>query len=107
LGNPCCGSQRGFTPRDPVENEDVAHASFGEVCRAWSGRTILTCNAQQTQATIEGHATINGSGSYTFQIIVQDNGSSGSSDAYGIRLTNGYNSGVQPLRSGNVDIHKT
>ncbi|MGB2952741.1 MAG: Ig-like domain-containing protein, partial [Gaiellaceae bacterium] len=66
----------------------------------------VTCNPQQTQATIEGHATINGSGSYTFQIIVQDNGSSGSSDAYGIRLSNGYNSGVQPLRSGNVDIHK-
>jgi Bacterial Ig-like domain (group 1) len=66
----------------------------------------VTCNAQQTQATIEGHATINGSGSYTFQIIVQDNGSGGSSDAYGIRLSNGYNSGVQPLSGGNVDIHK-
>lgn len=65
----------------------------------------IVCSSDKTQATIYGRATINGSGSYIYRIVLQDNGSSGSTDAYGIRLSNGYDSGLQSLRSGNVDIH--
>jgi hypothetical protein len=67
----------------------------------------INCNSTFTEATIEGQATINGSGSYHYTITVQDNGSSGSSDAYGITLSNGYSSGLRALKSGNVDIHKS
>ena len=66
----------------------------------------IVCSADKTQATIYGRATINGSGSFIYRIVLQDNGSNGSTDAYGIRLSNGYDSGLQSLRSGNVDIHK-
>jgi len=68
--------------------------------------TSIVCSSDKTQATIYGQATINGSGSYVYRIVLQDNGSSGSTDAYGIRLNSGYDSGVRSLRSGNVDIHK-
>ena len=40
-----------------------------------------------------------------YTITVQDNGSSGSTDAYGIDLSNGYSSGLRFLKGGNVDIH--
>ena len=66
----------------------------------------VVCSSDKTQATLYGQATINGSGSYTYRIVLQDNGSSGSTDAYGIRLSNGYDSGLQSLQNGNIDIHK-
>jgi hypothetical protein len=69
--------------------------------------TSIVCSADKTQASIYGQATIDGSGSYVYRIVVQDNGNSGPTDAYGIRLSNGYDSGLQSLRSGNVDIHKS
>ena len=42
---------------------------------------------------------------YVFRIDVSDLGSPGTSDTYGILLSNGYNSGVQTLMGGNVTIH--
>jgi hypothetical protein len=65
----------------------------------------INCNVTFTEATIEGQATINKSGSYHYTITVQDNGSSGSTDAYGINLSNGYSSGLRSLQGGNIDIH--
>ena len=58
-----------------------------------------------TQASIFGKATIDGSGSFDYQIDVQDLGEPGSSDTYRIRLSNGYDSGEQVLGGGNVQIH--
>jgi hypothetical protein len=66
----------------------------------------VTCNAAGTSASIFGTATVNGGGSFDFRIDVTDNGEPGRSDTYRIRLSNGYDSGVQTLSAGgNVQIH--
>jgi hypothetical protein len=66
----------------------------------------LTCNEERTQATVFGTATINGSGMHEFRIDVQDLGEPGvGRDTYRISLSNGYDSGVQRLKGGNVQIH--
>ena len=58
-----------------------------------------------TQASIFGTATVNGSGSFDYQIDLQDLGEPGTADTYRIRLSNGYDSGEQTLVGGNVQIH--
>ena len=68
--------------------------------------TATTCSDDRTMASIFGKATIDGAGSHVFRIDVRDGGSGGSNDNYGITLDNGYMSGQQPLRGGNVTIHK-
>jgi Big-like domain-containing protein len=74
----------------------------------------LTCTPDLKHATIWGEATINGTGMpptglnpWTFRIDVTDMGSGGSNDSYGIIVNNGYASGQQDLKGGNVTIHKT
>jgi hypothetical protein len=65
----------------------------------------VTCSRDGTSASIFGTATIDGSGSFDFRIDVVDNGEPGAgSDTYRIRL-NGYDSGVQTLLGGNIQIH--
>jgi hypothetical protein len=66
---------------------------------------VLTCGRDGTSATIFGTATVNGSGSYAFRIDVQDLGEPGANDTYRIRLSTGYDSGMQTLNQGNVQIH--
>ena len=58
-------------------------------------------------ATIYGRATVNGSGDFVFRIDVTDGGSGGSTDSYGILMSDGYVSGQHLLGGGNVDIHKS
>jgi Mg-chelatase subunit ChlD len=65
----------------------------------------VTCSSDGKSASIFGTATINGSGSFNFRIDVTDNGEPGSADTYRIRLSNGYDSGVQTLEGGNVQVH--
>jgi Bacterial Ig-like domain (group 1) len=66
----------------------------------------VTCNAAKTKASIFGTATVNGGGTFNFRIDVADNGEPGRADTYRIRLSNGYDSGVQTLSAGgNVQIH--
>ena len=62
-------------------------------------------SSSETQASIFGTATINGSGSFDYQIDLQDFGEPGTADTYRIQLSNGYDSGVQVLYGGNVQIH--
>jgi len=66
----------------------------------------VTCSRDGTSASIFGAATVNGSGSVLYRIDVVDNGEPGSSDTYRIRLGSGYDSGVQTLTGGNVQVHK-
>jgi len=66
----------------------------------------VVCSADGTSASIFGTATIDGSGSVDYRIDVTDRGEPGSSDTYQIRLSNGYDSGLQTLSGGNVQIHK-
>ena len=65
----------------------------------------VVCNAARTQAGVFGRASVNGSGSFDFRIDLEDLGEPGSGDTYRIRLSNGYDSGVQTLEGGNVQIH--
>jgi hypothetical protein len=66
----------------------------------------LTCNQARTQATIFGEATIDGSGTHKFGIDVEDlGGPRAGTDTYRIRLDTGYDSGVQTLQAGNLQIH--
>jgi hypothetical protein len=68
--------------------------------------TAVVCNTAGTSASIFGTATVNGAGSFDFRIDVADNGEPGRNDTYRIRLSNGYDSGVQTLAAGgNVQIH--
>jgi hypothetical protein len=66
----------------------------------------VLCSADGLSASIFGTATIDGTGSVDFRIDVTDQGEPGSSDTYQIRLSNGYDSGLQTLTGGNVQIHK-
>jgi hypothetical protein len=66
----------------------------------------ITCSADGTQATITGKATVNGQGSFDYRIDVKDLGEPGKNDTYRIRLSNGYDSGTQTLKGGNIQIHK-
>ena len=60
-----------------------------------------------TEASIFGDATIDGAGSFSYRIDVEDHGEPGKGvDKYQIRLSNGYDSGDQFLEGGNVQIHK-
>jgi hypothetical protein len=59
------------------------------------------------RASIFGVATINGTGSHSFQIDEQDLAEPGKfADTYRMRtLDTGYDSGEHELRGGNVQIH--
>jgi len=63
----------------------------------------VVCTTDRTQASLVGHAKINGSGSYEYRIDLTDNGEPGTNDMYGILLP-GYFSGIQKLGGGNVQI---
>jgi hypothetical protein len=65
----------------------------------------ITCNTLRTAASIFGQATVNGAGSFGYEIDVRDNGEPGTNDTYRIRLSNGYDSGEHKLDGGNVQIH--
>jgi hypothetical protein len=68
--------------------------------------TAVVCNATGTKASIFGTATVDGAGSFLFRIDVADNGEPGRNDTYRIRMSNGYDSGVQTLeKGGNIQIH--
>jgi hypothetical protein len=54
---------------------------------------------------IEGVADINGSGSFTYKVIVVDNGEPGRNDSFSIELSNGY-SASGTLKGGNIQLHK-
>ena len=66
----------------------------------------VTCTRDRTAASIFGTATIDGAGSVDYRIDVQDLGEPGTSDTYRLRLSTGYDSGVQVIVGGNVQIHK-
>ena len=66
----------------------------------------VVCSADGKSASIFGKATVNGSGSFDYRIDVTDNAEPGSgADTYRIRLSNGYDSGLQTLAGGNIQMH--
>jgi hypothetical protein len=66
---------------------------------------VVVCNSA-TSATIYGEATIDGVGTFLYRLNVEDNAEPGKNkDKYWILVANGYDSGNQLLKSGNVQIH--
>jgi hypothetical protein len=65
----------------------------------------VTCSDDRTRASIFGHATVDGSGSYEYEIDLQDNGEPGVDDMYRIFIPGiAYESGLRTLQGGNVQI---
>jgi hypothetical protein len=69
--------------------------------------TVVTAYTVIDEVTrqIEGIAKINGKGSFTYKVIVTDNGERGSNDFFSVELSNGYKASAT-LRSGNIQLHK-
>jgi hypothetical protein len=65
----------------------------------------LSCSDDGTMASIFGQASIDGVGNFGYRIDLEDLGEPGTSDSYRIRLSTGYDSGMQTLDGGNVQIH--
>ena len=69
-------------------------------------QTVL-CSDDSTEASLFGNATVDGTGSHPYRIDLKDAGEPGSDDKYGIFVPSaGYNSGLQTLRGGNVQIRR-
>jgi DNA-binding beta-propeller fold protein YncE len=64
----------------------------------------LTCSDDATKASVFGTAKVNGAGSVEYRIDVQLTAWEWGKDTYRIRLSNGYDSGAQQIRHGDVDI---
>jgi hypothetical protein len=65
----------------------------------------VVCSTDRTSASLFGHATINGMGSYEYEIDLKYAGEPGTNDMYRILIPGvGYESGPQKLGGGNVQI---
>jgi len=65
----------------------------------------VVCSSDRKQASLFGHATVNGMGSHEYRIDLTDNGEPGTNDMYGILLPDvPYASGTRTLGGGNVQI---
>jgi hypothetical protein len=68
---------------------------------------VVVCDSA-TSATIYGQASIDGAGSLYYRLRVEDNNEPGTGyDKYWLLIANGYDSGNQVLKGGNVQIHKS
>ena len=93
-GNP--QGQEEYQDKGPVQPMDVH-----------SINVLAVICPTPTEASIFGDATIDGAGSFSYRIDVEDHGEPGKGvDKYQIRLSNGYDSGDQLLEGGNIQIHK-
>jgi hypothetical protein len=65
----------------------------------------VMCSDDRTRASLFGSATVDGAGPFEYQIDLEDNGEPGTSDKYRIFIPGvAYESGLQTLRGGNVQI---
>ena len=63
------------------------------------------CDNDRTKASIFGHTAVDGSGSYEYEIDLEDHGEPGTDDKYRIFIPGvAYDSGSQNLQGGNVQI---
>jgi hypothetical protein len=83
--------------------EYIDHGSNGPKVHGTGVTTYVVVSA--TQRHIEGTATVNGQGGFTYSVDVTDNGEPGTNDSFTIRLSNGYLAGGT-LGGGNIKIHK-
>jgi hypothetical protein len=65
----------------------------------------MTCDAAGSVVTVTGKASVNGVGSLQYRIEVQLAASEQGRDTYRIRLSNGYDSGAEPIRHADFNLH--
>src|SRR6185295_20239845 len=58
-----------------------------------------------TTRQIEGEANVNGVGSFTYKVVVSDNGENGRNDSFTLELSTGYSVSGK-LMGGNIQLHK-
>ena len=97
----------GSTVKGQEEYQDHGPATPRNVKATVLLATTCDTSVSPKTATIYGRATVDGSGDFVFRIDVTDGGSGGSTDSYGILMSDGYVSGQHALGGGNVDIHKS
>jgi len=90
------------TPSGAQEYQDHGAAADLNV----HSTVVLAVRCSGNTASVFGTATINGSGSFDYRIDLTDNNEPGvGADTYRIRLSTGYDSGLQILIGGNIQIH--
>jgi hypothetical protein len=75
----------------------------GTKVKSTSVTSYLVVDASTRQ--IEGVAKVNGIGSFTYTVIVSDNGENGRNDSFSLVLSNGYSVSGK-LMGGNIQLHK-
>jgi Big-like domain-containing protein len=97
----------GATVGDVSGNEEYQDHGPAQPMNLHGNVMVVVCTSL-TQATIYGTATVDGAGSFLYRLNVEDNGDGGKGvDKYWILVANGYDSGNQTLKGGNVQIHKS
>jgi hypothetical protein len=90
---------------DGTASGNLTYQDHGVMPRTVKSTTITSVTIDGNNcAQILGTATVNGSGSFGFQVQVCDNGEPGNTDTFSINMSDGYfASGT--LRGGNIQIH--
>ena len=79
------------------------HGQHGVKVKSTSVTNYIVIDAVTRQ--IEGIVKVNGQGSFTYKVVVVDNGEPGRDDSFSLELSNGYiASGT--LKGGNIQLHK-
>jgi len=66
-----------------------------------TGYTVVSTTARR----ITGNCEINGQGSFSYTVVVADNGEPGRNDTFDLSLSNGYHASGT-LTGGNIQLHK-
>jgi hypothetical protein len=83
---------------------NLTYQDHGVQNRTVKSTAITSVTVSGNCAQIAGNATVNGSGSFGFQVQVCDMGEPGSNDTFSIAMSDGYVA-AGTLRGGNIQIH--
>lgn len=89
---------------DETSSGNLTYQDHGVQDRTVKSTAITSVTVNGNCAQISGMATVDGSGSFGFQVQVCDNGEPGTSDTFSIAMSDGYVAGGT-LRGGNIQIH--
>ncbi len=83
---------------------NLTYQDHGVLARTVKSTTITYVTVAGNCSDIGGTATVNGAGSFGFQVRVCDNGEPGSSDTFSISMSDGYTASGT-LGGGNIQVH--
>jgi len=99
------GASFSLTAQKPAGADPKGNFGYSAAGKVVTSTSITTVVASGNHATVFGTATINGSGSFVFRFDVVDAGEPPLTDTFRLRLSDGSDTGVQPLTSGNLQVH--